>query len=344
MVRNANINRREFGKMGLTALAGAVAAGIGQGAYAQGAAAPQTVNIVTTSGSASRVLNELMKRLGYLQQFGISPELITVADGARAMGVLVSGSSDICVGSGFSQVLPAIEHGGKLKVLAGAALLPLAALFSAKPGIKTVKDLEGKTIGAGSVGSLEYQYVLALFKKKGVDINKVTFVNVGGTTDIFRAVAAGTIDAGTGTVDVFEQQAKYGVHALVDGLMWTELPEFTPQATYCSDSAMANKRDALVRTLAAYAKLYRYISSPESKDTFVAAQVAALGTSTPEEALGQWSFIQQYKPFAVDLVLSEEQIRYMQELNIAGGTQKALLPFNQVADMSLARDAVKLLG
>ena len=34
---------------------------------------------------------------------------------------------------------------------------------------------------------------------------------------------------------------------------------------------------------------------------------------------------------------------YMQQLNVALGNQKAVLPLERVADMSLARDAVKLL-
>jgi hypothetical protein len=34
----------------------------------------------------------------------------------------------------------------------------------------------------------------------------------------------------------------------------------------------------------------------------------------------------------------------MQQLNITTGTQKKLLPYNKVADMSLARDALKLLA
>jgi hypothetical protein len=46
---------------------------------------------------------------------------------------------------------------------------------------------------------------------------------------------------------------------------------------------------------------------------------------------------------ATDLVLTEENFRYVQELNVELGAQKAVLPFGQVADMSLARDALKLL-
>jgi hypothetical protein len=46
----------------------------------------------------------------------------------------------------------------------------------------------------------------------------------------------------------------------------------------------------------------------------------------------------------VDLTLSPERLRYMQELNIRFKVQKQTLPFERVADMSVAADALKLLG
>ena len=59
--------------------------------------------------------------------------------------------------------------------------------------------------------------------------------------------------------------------------------------------------------------------------------------------MAQWSYIQTYRPFAVDLVLSPERLRYVQELNLRFRTQKAVMPFERIADMSLARDALKLV-
>jgi hypothetical protein len=43
-------------------------------------------------------------------------------------------------------------------------------------------------------------------------------------------------------------------------------------------------------------------------------------------------------------VLSPERVRYMQELNVSLGVQKSVLPYECVCDMSLAQDAIKLLG
>jgi hypothetical protein len=158
---------------------------------------------------------------------------------------------------------------------------------------------------------------------------------------VFRAVAAGVIDAGPCEV---WQQGRSGTHMLEDGRVYADLPEYTYQASYTSERAIAGKRDAIVRTLAAYAKLYRFLGEASSREPFVKAFAAATGKENREEAEAQWQFYRDHQPFAIDLVLSQERVRYMQELNVSLGAQKSVLPYEQVCDMSLAQTAVKLLG
>ena len=122
-----------------------------------------------------------------------------------------------------------------------------------------------------------------------------------------------------------------------------ELPEFTYQGSFVSDQAIAQKRETLVRVLAAYCKLYRFVQSPGSKEAFIRARMVALNNPDRQEGESDWNFIQAHKLYALDLCSPQERIRYMQELNLELGVQKKLLPFSDVADMSLARDAVKLL-
>jgi hypothetical protein len=40
------------------------------------------------------------------------------------------------------------------------------------------------------------------------------------------------------------------------------------------------------------------------------------------EALAQWRFFQKHRSFAVDLVLPEERVNYMQELKVSLGMQR----------------------
>jgi ABC-type nitrate/sulfonate/bicarbonate transport system substrate-binding protein len=293
------------------------------------------------------VLEAFIKQQGFLEQMGLDPTTINVGDGSKLMGGLLSGSADICVLSGISQVFPAIEHGGTFKIVAGACLLPDSVILTKKPEIKTLKDLEGKTVGTGSVGALLHQLVVALCQKKGVDWTKITFVNIGSSADVFRAVTAGTVDAGPGQFDVYSQQAKYGIHSLPDTEMWAQLPEYTYQGTFVTEDGIAKRRDVIVRVLAAYAKLYRFLQSPNSKEAFVKAREEALNTSNDEarkESEDTWDFFQKYKPYANDLTMTPDRIEFMQKLNVTLGTQKTVLPFEKVTDMSLAADALKMIG
>ena len=67
--------------------------------------------------------------------------------------------------------------------------------------------------------------------------------------------------------------------------------------------------------------------------------------NAPErEHLAEWNYLQTYQPFASDLTLSPERVRYMQQVNIEFEIQKEMLPYERVVDMTLAEDAIKLLG
>jgi len=332
---DSRLDRREVLSAGAAASFGLIAPAPLQAAEAL------KINVVNTSGNTNVVLATLLKQEGIFEQLGLDANILHVSDGSKLIGSLLSGEMDMCALSGFGQVLPAIEKGAKLKILAGGAVRALQGILTKNPAVKTVKDLEGRTVGTGSVGALLHQLVVALLRKKGVDEKKVTFVNVGSSTDVFRAIVAGTIDAGPCEV---WQQGKFGTRMLEDGRFYADLQEYTYQASYGSDRAIATRRESIVRTLAAYGKLYRFLGEARSREPFVKAFATAMSKDDREEAQAQWQFYQDLRPFAVDLVLSEERVRYMQDLNVSLGVQKGVLPYEQVCDMSMARDAVKLLG
>src|SRR5215467_11316562 len=79
------------------------------------------INLVNTSGNTNLVLAALLKQEGVFEQLGLDTNILHVADGSKLIGSLLSGETDMCALSGFGQVLPAIEKGAKLKVLAGGA-------------------------------------------------------------------------------------------------------------------------------------------------------------------------------------------------------------------------------
>lgn len=302
------------------------------------------IHIVDAGGPHELVTVELMKRLGYLERMGVRATKTYVTNGAEAVERLLGGQGDVAMQVGFGPALSAIVDGKPLRVIAGSNLLTVHALYSKNPDIRRLKDLENRTVGVGRLGALTHQLVYAALLKQGVDPAKVRFVSIGNSATIFKSLMAGVVEAGFGETDVFEHQDQYGVHALEDGVLWKELPEFPNQASFATETAIRDKRDALVRTLAAHALLYRFLHDPNSWEAYASAWQFALPHSPVEEGRVQWQFYQQYRPFAADLLLPQAQLNYMQELNVTMKLQPQVLPFEAVTDMSLAHEAMRLLA
>jgi ABC-type nitrate/sulfonate/bicarbonate transport system substrate-binding protein len=340
MTTSFTLGRRQF-------VAGAAAtglAGLSGSAFAQQKQLTP-IAIANSQGLASTTLSAMMKNEKIYEEFGIDPKVLGVSDGTKILSGLIGGDVDFAALTGFSQVFPAVEKGGKIKIVgSGGTLLSVLAMFSGKANIKTVKDLEGKTVGTGGTGSLLHQLSMALFKKTGVDASKVQFVNIGSSVDVFRAVSAGVIDAGFGDGNYIRIADRYKVHLVEGGHLNVDLPEYTLQGAFTTEKAIETKRDVIVRTLAAYGKLFRLLHNPAGKDAFMKARAEVAKSTTAEDNESTWDYIQTYKPYGVNLVISEERINYMQQLNVDFGVQKSILPYDRVTDMSIARDALKLIG
>jgi ABC-type nitrate/sulfonate/bicarbonate transport system substrate-binding protein len=298
------------------------------------------VNIINTGANDSFALQSLIANRKYFEHLGITDTTQNVSDGVKLMAAIVGGSSDIAILTGFSQVFPAIENGADIKIVAGAMLPVSFEMYTGNPSIKTIKDLEGKSIGTGALGALLHMSTAAVLRKNGVDLNKVTFVNIGSSSDVFKAVAAKKVDAGAAQPEFSKVAAQFGVRILAE--FPNEIPLFTNQGAFAPVKAIAEKRDLLVRTLAGYGKAFRFVNSPLSKREYIKAYHDGVGPDTEAIATDEWNWLQRYKAYNTAIVLTPERINYMQQLNVALGTQKAVMPFDRVADMSLARDAAKL--
>ena len=77
-------------------------------AWSQAEKALRPVRIASAQGNQVVTMQELVRSQGYLEEFGIEPEVLTVGDGTKLIGALMSGSSDICIFAGFNQTLAAI--------------------------------------------------------------------------------------------------------------------------------------------------------------------------------------------------------------------------------------------
>lgn len=330
---------------GLWAACPLVGEGGGGLARAQPRGPLRPVRIVGNQAVENATLWELMRERGYFEASGIEPTLVNVGSPEKTLEALVKGEGDICMIAGFNGVLGAIEEGAPVRIVGSALRIPnLAVYTAARSDIRSLRDLEGRTVGIGPVNSLLHQTMVALLRKKGVAVEKVKFVVIGSNAMVFKAVASGEVDAGPADVSYTGNLAKLGVRVVEGGEMWSELTEYLYQTAFATTEAIAAKRDALAGTMAAFARLFRFVCSPESKEPYRQARSRITKGAGMIEGEAVWNYFQKYQPYATDLAVSEKQIAYRQELNVSMGMQKKVLPFAQVADMSLAREALKLLG
>ncbi len=300
----------------------------------------ETIHIIDVGGAHELATVELMHRERYCERMGVQVRRTWVANGGDAVRLLLAGEADAAIQTGFGPALAAIAKGAPLKVVAGANLLTVHAIYSKQPDIRRLADLTGRTVGVGALGALTHQLVVAALLKHGIDPAGVNFKSIGNSAIIFEALLAGEVEAGFGETDVFDNQAHYGVHVLDDAVLWRELPEFPNQASFAPQIAIANKREALIRVLAAHALLYRRLHDPAGADAYAQAWAAGLPDATAREGACQWRFYQDNHPFAADLMLPAAQVAYLQELNMSMDLQAQALPFEAVADLSLAREAL----
>lgn len=336
-VRTKGMSRRTALKTGVAI---AAASAFPMPAISQGR---PKANVIIAGGSFSLMQIQLLNEMQLFDKYGVDVNLVTVSDTAKILAGLISGDADFCAGAGFSGLFPAIERGAKAKIIAGAALAPLNIMYSSKPDIKSVKDLPGRTVGTGQMGALLHQLAVGIMKKHGVDYTKVQFANVGSSADVFKALVSGVIDAGVAPIEFRDSAAKFKLYPLPDGEFWKELPLYANQAMYGSEKAINERRQGIVLALAAYGDMFRWIAKDANKQAFYRYYKQAVKAATDEEAVFLQDFLAKPGAVATNLVLSEAQLRYIQDLNVELGQQKAVLPFSQVADMSLAEEALKLI-
>jgi NitT/TauT family transport system substrate-binding protein len=308
------------------------------------------VRVATNGGLENQTLIALIERQEFLRSVGVSQALVLVGSPAETFEALVDNRADICVVSGFNGVLPAIENGAPVKVVGAALRAPALAVYSARPDVRSVSDLVGRTVGIGPDFALLHVLMLTLLKAKEVDPGAVRFIHIGSNAEVYQAVKAGKVDAGPSDVSNVPNAEASGLRVLSDGKMWSELARYPYQLAYASDRAIRENRDGLVRTLAAYGKLFRFMSAADAWPAYLEARTAAgagagatAGAGAEAGVRAAWDYIQSTKPYAGSPETTKERLDYLQSLHVALGLQKAVLPIESIADLSLARDATRMI-
>lgn len=193
------ITRRRVAVLSVAALTLSATACSGDNAPAQTADGLTKVNIGLIPISAVAPVYLGMEK-GFFEDEKIDLEPKTAASGSAITASIVSGEQQFGFSANVS-IFQANEQGLDMRIVAqGAQAGPgksakyEAILVKKDSPIKTVKELEGKTVAVNAFKTVGPTLIDASMRKQGVDPSKIEYTEIG-FPDANAAVTAGRVDA-----------------------------------------------------------------------------------------------------------------------------------------------------
>jgi NitT/TauT family transport system substrate-binding protein len=128
---------------------------------------------------------------GVFQKHGLEVQMIQMA-GPIQVAALASGEIDF--GAAVSPALFAAVRGLPLRAVMITVKTPLFYIV-AEPGVKRIEELAGKKVAVDTIGALQYIAARAMFKKKSVNPDQVSYIQTGSVSNSVTALASGSVNA-----------------------------------------------------------------------------------------------------------------------------------------------------
>src|SRR3979411_2828035 len=175
------------------------------------ARAAETI-VVGSGGSASANLwpVTVANNKGFFAARDIKIDLVFVQANAGVIQQLAVGAVNVSVGSGLVDPIRAVDKGAPLAIARIDMQRPPYALL-AKPAIKSIKELKGKTVSVGGAKDITRIFFERMLAPGGVDPKEVDLIFAGATSARLAALQSGAADAAILT-------APYNFHAEAAGL------------------------------------------------------------------------------------------------------------------------------
>ena len=168
-------------------------ASAGQVRAAERSAKPLPVRIAIVSKSTLDLPFWVAKERGFFRDEGLAPEIVLMRSNLT-LQAMAGGSVDF--GTATGAAINAIVSGVDLRVVMAMSDKPAFDLI-AHPSITSIKDLRGKKIGFGGVGSLSETIVRQILLVHQIPTEQVKFINLGQNSLTYISLKTGLIDATT---------------------------------------------------------------------------------------------------------------------------------------------------
>ena len=198
----------------------------------------ETLNASYASVTGSRIPLWIAKDAGLFEKYGLHVNLVVIAAGNAAIGALAVGDVEVLGAPGTTTIVSAAKG---LSVAIIGTFGPGSWKLVAHPGITSVQELRGKTVGISRLGTgIEFATRRALLKlgfTPGKDIN-ILATGLSESNKRIMVMLQGKIDATLVSPDnMYEAETK--------GWKLSPLADLNDLGIYTSASDLSAKRDFL---------------------------------------------------------------------------------------------------
>jgi NitT/TauT family transport system substrate-binding protein len=252
---------------------------ITQGSVGTAAAEPLRVGIPGLSAEFAPVW--AAQDRGILKKYGFETEIIAMQGGTQLAQAIIGGSIPIAVMGGA--YLTAAARGADLVMIATHMdKFPYSLIV--KPNFKRLEDLRGSKLAISRFGSSSDAGLRVALQKLGLNPDKdVTILQVGGQTERFAALRAGSVD-GTVVIPPLSSAAqRLGYNSLIN---MTKLGIPYPQeGVVVSRQTIASRREMVNRFLKAYIEGVKELKTDKEFAIAVMAKHLRMDRKKDREAL-----------------------------------------------------------
>jgi NitT/TauT family transport system substrate-binding protein len=254
-----------FGKTFAALITGAVFA------VAAPARAADTVSVGSVDATSANLWPlHIAAKNGYFDEANLKIDLVFAQSNASVIQQLAAGSYSVAPSAGMVDPIRAIDKGAPVALVRIVIQAPPYALL-AKPDIKTIDDLKGKTIIIGGPKDITRIFTERMLEPHGLHSGDYDYVFAGATSARFSALKSGAVDAALLTVPFNFYAETAGFTNL--GFTFDYLPDMPFAGMAVNRTWGEANTDVLKRFLAAYSKAVAWFDDPKNREAAVQIQV-----------------------------------------------------------------------
>jgi ABC-type nitrate/sulfonate/bicarbonate transport system substrate-binding protein len=263
---------------------------------------------------------------GLFKEEGLEVELIQVNPRLGAMAVI---NGDVSFTTSFVSTFRGILQGLPLKLVMVGQKKGVYFLI-ARPEIKDVQDLKGKTLGVSTMRGTDHLVTEELLRAKGLNPSLLRAVALGDTAVRAQSVAAGVVQAVTVSPPHDLTLQKMGFQVLA-GPPEVGLPA---SGLFTSDRLIKENPQIVRRTLRALMKANRFIA--DNRDQTIGVLLQWIPQS---QEIASRSYDLELKATTKDGQMSDAELEGL--IDRLGDKKK---PLDELRDFSHVRQALKELA